>query len=697
MLIPGFMAGDPSLSVLRGWLRRRGHRVRMSGIRTNVGCAEAIVDKLSLRLGEFAERAGEPVFLIGQSRGGALARALAVRHPDSVAGLVMLGSPVADSLAVSTHVLRTVRWVAALGDAGVPGVFTSTCKDGACCAEFRAELAAPIPAGIRATAVYSRSDGIVDWRACVDPLADAVEVSSSHCGMSVNLDVYNVLDRALDAGRSTRMEWMSPIDSSFLHIENATTPMHIGGVSIFEGPPPPFEQLRAMVEGKLGIVPRYRQKVRFVPLAAGPPVWVDDPHFSLDYHLRHTAIPAPGGELELRQMAARVFSQPLDRDKPLWEMWMVEGMRDGRWALLSKVHHCMVDGVAATDLMSVMFSDETAIGDASPSAMRAPGLPSPSRAASRCCCARSCDGPAPPGRSKRSTGAARRRAKRCTRVTEVARAAAAAGPSLRPVAASSLNGPIGPHRRWSWAEVRLTDVKAVRAVLGGTVNDVVLTVITNGFRELLESRGEHVAGDRVVRTMVPVSVRRRGEKGVYNNRVSAVFAGLPVGLDDPVERLQRIRAEMDGVKESKQAVAGDVLTSHVGLRPAAAAGPRQPPGDGLAAPEHAHRDDQRARPPAAGADARAADVAVLPLRARRGLDPHRRGDLLLRRRPVLRRDRRLRRRARRRRADRRYRAWDGRVAGARRQGAARLLERHERRRRTRQGQATGGVEALGGG
>jgi pimeloyl-ACP methyl ester carboxylesterase len=201
LLIPGFMAGDPSLSVLRQWLRRRGHRVRMSGIRTNVGCAEAIVSNLEQRLEEFVERTGEPVFLIGQSRGGALARALAVRHSDSVAGLVMLGSPVADSLAVSTHVLRTVRWVAALGDAGVPGVFTSTCKDGACCADFRAELAAPIPAPIRATAVYSRSDGIVDWRACVDPLADAVEVSSSHCGMSVNLDVYEVLDRVLDAGR----------------------------------------------------------------------------------------------------------------------------------------------------------------------------------------------------------------------------------------------------------------------------------------------------------------------------------------------------------------------------------------------------------------------------------------------------------------------------------------------------------------
>jgi WS/DGAT/MGAT family acyltransferase len=150
---------------------------------------------------------------------------------------------------------------------------------------------------------------------------------------------------------------------------------------------------------------------------------------------------------------------------------------------------------------------------------------------------------------------------------EVAKATAAAGPSMRPVAASSLTGPIGPHRRWSWADASLADVKRIRAAFGGTVNDVVLTLITNGFRQLLDSRGESIATDRVVRTMVPVSVRRPGERGVYNNRVSAVFAELPVGLSDPVERLDQIRAEMDGVKQSKQAVAGDVLTSLSGFAP----------------------------------------------------------------------------------------------------------------------------------
>jgi WS/DGAT/MGAT family acyltransferase len=154
------------------------------------------------------------------------------------------------------------------------------------------------------------------------------------------------------------MEWMSPMDASFLHIEGPNNPMHIGGVSIFEGPAPPFERLEEMVAGKLSLVPRYRQRVRFVPLGLGRPVWVDDPHFNLSYHLRHSALPAPGSDEQLRRTAARIFAQHLDRDKPLWEIWMLEGLGENRWALLSKVHHCMVDGVSATDLMAVMFGAE---------------------------------------------------------------------------------------------------------------------------------------------------------------------------------------------------------------------------------------------------------------------------------------------------------------------------------------------------
>jgi triacylglycerol lipase len=205
MLIPGFMAGDNSLRVMRHWLRRRGHRVAMSGMRVNVGCAEEIVQRLEAQLEGFAAERGARVVLIGQSRGGALARALAVRRPELVCGLVMLGSPVCDGLAVSPPVLRTVRLVARLGDLGVPGVFSTSCKDGECCAAFEADLAAPLAGEIEAVAVYSRSDGIVDWRACLDPYAELAEVDSSHCGMSVHPQVYRVLEQLLDG--ATEVAW----------------------------------------------------------------------------------------------------------------------------------------------------------------------------------------------------------------------------------------------------------------------------------------------------------------------------------------------------------------------------------------------------------------------------------------------------------------------------------------------------------
>ena len=356
------------------------------------------------------------------------------------------------------------------------------------------------------------------------------------------------------------MDWMSPMDASFLHLEGAMNPMHIGGVSIFEGPAPPFEQLEEMVAGKLGLVPRYRQKVRFIPLGLGRPVWVDDPHFRLSYHLRHTALPAPGSSDQLRRTAARIFAQHLDRTKPLWEIWMVEGLSESRWALLSKVHHCMVDGVSATDLMSIMFEDDPA-----PAADRAwDPAPEPSGAelVLRTVTRRTLD----PSEQLRSVRAAVRAPRASLeQARDLLRGLTSAARIMRPVGSSSLTGPVGPHRTWSWGHVRLSDVKSVRAALGGTVNDVVLAVVSGGLRDLLEARGEGVDG--TVRALVPVSVRRPGEQGVYNNRVSAMFAELPVGISDPAARLEAVRAQMDGLKQSKQAVAGDALTSLSGFAP----------------------------------------------------------------------------------------------------------------------------------
>jgi WS/DGAT/MGAT family acyltransferase len=358
------------------------------------------------------------------------------------------------------------------------------------------------------------------------------------------------------------MDWMSPMDASFLHIEGPMNPMHIGGVSIFEGPAPPFERFEQMVAGKLGQVPRYRQKVRFVPLALGRPVWVDDPHFNLSYHLRHTALPAPGSADQLRRTAARIFAQHLDRSKPLWEIWMVEGLSKNRWALLSKVHHCMVDGVSATDLMTVMFegaapadSDTTWEPEPEPSGI---GLVARSLT-------RRMTLPSEMLRSARAV--ARAPLTSLGEARDVARAMGSAASVLRPPVASSLTGPVGPHRTWAWAHLRLSDVKAVRAALGGTVNDVVLAVTAGGLRDLLEARGEDVGG-RSVRALVPVSVRAAGEKGVYDNQVSAMFAELPVGEPDPAKRLAMVSAQMDGLKQSKQAVAGEVLTSLSGFAPA---------------------------------------------------------------------------------------------------------------------------------
>ena len=197
LLIPGFLAGDASLMVLRSWLRLRGHPVAMSGIRVNVDCAERAMGRLQELLHEFASSTPGPAIVIGQSRGGTLARCLAVREPELVGALVMLGAPVLDPLAVSAPVLRMVRSVAMLADVGVPGTFSRSCADGECCASFRRDLAAKLPSRVSATAIYSRSDGIVDWRACLDPDAEQVEVRSSHCGMGVNAEVYRVLERAL--------------------------------------------------------------------------------------------------------------------------------------------------------------------------------------------------------------------------------------------------------------------------------------------------------------------------------------------------------------------------------------------------------------------------------------------------------------------------------------------------------------------
>jgi diacylglycerol O-acyltransferase len=361
---------------------------------------------------------------------------------------------------------------------------------------------------------------------------------------------------------------MNPMDASFLHIEDAVTHMHIGSVAVFEGPIPPYEEVVTMVRGKLPLVRRYRQAVRFVPLDLGRPVWVDDPHFNLEYHLRHTALPAPGGGAELRKLIGRVMSQQLDRNKPLWEMWVVEGLEDGGWAILSKVHHAMVDGVSGTDLLAVLMDDSPDPSAPLPDEWQSGRAPSRMELAAGAVW----DMVRSPYEQLRAVRASTRVPRQAARqLRDVLQGLSAMAGLVKPTRPSALNGPIGPHRRYDWASTTVEAIKTVRKSRGGAFNDVVLASITRGFRDLLLSRGEPV--DRVVRTLVPVSVRPRDPSGravgdrTFENKVSAMFAELPVGLADPVERLHAISAQMAGLKESKQAVAGEALTSLSGFAP----------------------------------------------------------------------------------------------------------------------------------
>ena len=358
------------------------------------------------------------------------------------------------------------------------------------------------------------------------------------------------------------MQRLSALDATFLEVEDAVSHMHIASVALFEGPPPPTEQLRSMVLGKLPLVPRYRQVVRFVPFGTARPVWVEDRHFNLEYHLRRTGLPTPGSEDQLKRLVGRVMSQQLDRTKPLWEMWVVEGLSlpgvEQPWALLSKVHHCMVDGVSGADLLSVMLDHDPLPPPPASDSWR----PQPPPGDAELLVHAIIGDLLSPLEAIRSLRAPRALA---TRATDAARGLLRMRRLVEAPPTSSLNGPVGAHRRWSFARTQLADAKSVKAEFGGTVNDVVLACITAGFRDLLKARGESV--ERVVRTLVPVSVRAPAERGTYNNRVSAIFAELPVGIADPIERLASIREQMADLKASKEAVAGEVLTSLAGFAP----------------------------------------------------------------------------------------------------------------------------------
>jgi WS/DGAT/MGAT family acyltransferase len=334
--------------------------------------------------------------------------------------------------------------------------------------------------------------------------------------------------------------------------------MHVGAILIFEGPPPLYVDLVEHVRGRLNQLPRYRQRLVVPPLEAGRPLWADDVNFNLTYHIRHTALPEPGGEEELKRLAARVFSQQLDRSKPLWELWLVQGLERDRFAILTKTHHAMVDGISGVDIGTVLFDLEPvpkpsdSVDDWSPQ-------PQPS---TRALVARAAEdvASAPLRLAERAMDAvrnpettARKLAEGVEGLTEVFGALADPAPDV------PLNQKIGPHRRFVWARSDLATFKHIKDSLGGTVNDVVLAVVTGGLRDWLHRRRIRTEGLEL-RALVPVSIRAEDERGDLGNRIVAMRGPLPVYVEDPVRRLRIVSEAMQGLKRSKQALGAEVIS-----------------------------------------------------------------------------------------------------------------------------------------
>ena len=359
---------------------------------------------------------------------------------------------------------------------------------------------------------------------------------------------------------------LTGLDTSFLHLERDAAHMHVAGCMVFDGEAPSYDELVAQIVSRLHLVPRYRQRLAFVPFNQGRPVWVDDPHFNVGFHVRHTALPSPGGDEQLKRLTGRVFSQALDRSRPLWEIWLVEGLADDRFALLSKTHHALVDGISGVDIATVLF-------DTSPDPMPvAPPdhewVPRPLPTGAQLLADALLERATVPGEIVRGFRATlrgpRHVAARVGRAVGGVGAMARAG--LQAAPPSPLNVRIGPHRRFTWVQGDLNQFKAIKNALGGTVNDVVLASVAGALGRYLRLHGESTE-DTVLRAMVPVSVRADVERGALGNRVAAMWAPLPIGLSDPVARLLTISRAMEGIKASGQAVGAQVLTELTGFAP----------------------------------------------------------------------------------------------------------------------------------
>jgi WS/DGAT/MGAT family acyltransferase len=354
-------------------------------------------------------------------------------------------------------------------------------------------------------------------------------------------------------------------DKTFLDLERPNEPQHIAAITVFEAGRlarpdggVDIERVRAYVASRLHRLPRYRQRLAWIPVEQHP-VWVDDPHFQIDYHVRHTALPRPGDERQLKRLAGRVISQPLDRERPLWEFWVVEGLEGGkRFAIVQKVHHCMIDGISGVDLMAILLAvDPEAEPEPSPPFEPRPPPSGLDLLASEV--GRRVTGAV--GVLGRTPGALRTPADLAERVREgVAAVGETLSAALRPASDTPINQKLGPHRRVDWRDLELSRVKAVKDRLGGTVNDVVLATVAGALRQFLALRRLDVDGLRI-RANVPVSLRTRDERGTLGNRIALFMAELPVDEPDPLARLARVRETMARLKSSRQAMGAEVLAA----------------------------------------------------------------------------------------------------------------------------------------
>lgn len=356
----------------------------------------------------------------------------------------------------------------------------------------------------------------------------------------------------------THLERLTAVDASFLSNEGSASHMHVGAILVFEGPPPRYADLVEHVRGKLGKVPRFRQKLVVPPLEAGRPLWADDVNFNLTYHIRHTALPQPGGAGELKRLAGRIFSQQLDRSKPLWELWLVQGLERDRFAILTKTHHAMVDGISGVDIGTVLFDPEPV---PEPAPVEDGWVPEPEPSTVDLVARGVGDALAAPVRlAERAVAAVRNPERAAKRLADTLEGLGeVVGAFANPAPSVPLNQPIGPHRRFVWVRSELAAFKRIKDALGGTVNDVVLTVVTGGLRSWLQGRGVRTEGLEL-RALVPVSIRAEDERGALGNRITLMRGPLPVYVEDPVRRLRIVSEEMEGLKRSKQALGAETIS-----------------------------------------------------------------------------------------------------------------------------------------